>query len=156
ETEPLTRDSILTGSMTHTLDPDPWNPLTSRSDCDQLAGQLEQARGVVAKYPTVADAEAAGWHRVTDSVPGIAAHYMNFPNLRDGFVVDQPEMLLYDGTDPGSHIVGLSYYILKPGEDEPTEGFAGNNDHYHKHVGLCIKGGVVVAGSNSTPEQCAA
>jgi hypothetical protein len=156
ETQPLTRDSILTGSMTHTLDADPWNPLTSRADCDKLAGEVEQARGVVATYPTVADAEAGGWFRVTDYVPGIAAHYMKPSNLANGFVVDQPEMLLYDGTDPGSHIVGLSYYIFKPGEDEPTEGFTGNNDHYHKHVGLCIKDGAVVAGSNATEEQCAA
>jgi hypothetical protein len=156
ETQPLTRDSIITGSMTHTLDPDPWNPLTSQTDCDKLASELEQARGVVDRYPTVADAEAGGWHRVTDYVPGIAAHYMKFSNLTDGFVIDQPEMLLYDGTDPGSHIVGLSYYIFKSGEQEPTEGFTGNNDHYHKHVGLCIKDGVVVAGSNSTEEQCAA
>jgi hypothetical protein len=156
ETDPLARDSILTGSMTHTLDPDPWNPLTSEADCGKLAGELEQARAVVARYPTVADAEAGGWRRVTDYVPGIAAHYMKFTNLADGFVVDQPEMLLYDGTDPGSHIVGLSYYIFKPGEEEPTEGFTGNNDHYHKHVGLCIKDGAVVAGSNATAEQCAA
>jgi hypothetical protein len=156
ETQPLQRDSILTGSMTHTLDPDPWNPLTSGTDCDKLAGELEAARGVVARYPTVADAEAGGWFRVTDYVPGIAAHYMKFSNLADGFRVDQPEMLLYDGTDPGSHIVGLSYYIFKPGEEEPTEGFTGNNDHYHKHVGLCIKNGAVVAGSNATEEQCAA
>jgi hypothetical protein len=156
EEQPLTRDSILTGSMTHTLDPDPWNPLTARADCDKLAGELEQARAVVARYPTVADAEAGGWFRVTDYVPGIAAHYMKFSNLADGFVVDQPEMLLYDGTDPGSHIVGLSYYIFKPGDQEPAEGFTGNNDHYHKHVGLCIKGGQVVAGSSATEEQCAA
>ena len=44
-------------------------------------------------------------------------------------------MLLYDGDGPTAGIVGLSYYIMKDGDDEPTEGFTGDNDHYHRHVG---------------------
>ena len=51
-------------------------------------------------------------------------------------------MLLYDGTGADAHMVGLSYYIIKEGEAEPTDGFGGNNDHYHRHVGLCVKGAV--------------
>jgi hypothetical protein len=65
-------------------------------------------------------------------------------------------MLLYDGTNADSAIVGLSYYILSPGEEEPTEGFTGDNDHYHRHIGLCFRDGVVVGGSNTTAEECAA
>jgi hypothetical protein len=156
EAQPVMRDGILSGGLTHTLDPEPWNPLTDTAQCDELAQQLDVAKGVAARYPTVADAEAAGWHKVTGYLPGIAAHYMNFANLRDGFVVDQPEMLLYDGTQPDSHVVGLSYYILQAGDTEPTAGFAGDNDHYHKHLGLCLRDGVVVAGSTSTDAECAA
>jgi hypothetical protein len=150
------RDTILNGTMTHSLDPEPWNPLTDPAQCAKLANELERARTVIETYPTVADGEAAGWRRIAPYVPGIAAHYIKTSNLTDGFNVDQPEMLLYDGTDPGSHIVGLSYYIFKPGDEEPTEGFTGDNDHYHRHFGLCLRNGQVVGGNNTSPEECAA
>jgi hypothetical protein len=153
---PVNKGGILSGGLTHTLAPDHWNPLTKSKDCQALGKQLDEARAVAAKYPTVKDAEAAGYRKVTNYLPGIAAHYMNFDYLRDGFVLEHPEMLLYDGTEPTSHMVGLSYYIIKSGDTEPTEGFVGNNDHYHQHIGLCLKDGVVQSGSNTTDAQCAA
>jgi hypothetical protein len=148
------REGILTGGLTHTLDPDPWNPITDPDECEALAGELQRAKEVAASYPTVADAEAAGYRKVTNYFPGIAAHYMKFANLEDGFVLEEPEMLLYDGTNPTSGIVGLSYYIVQPGDEEPADGFTGDNDHYHRHVGLCIKDGVVAAGSNTSEDEC--
>ena len=154
EDRPVLRDGILTGSLTHTLDPDPWNPLTDPDECAALADELARAKAVAAAHPTAADAEAAGYRKVTTYYPGIAAHYMNFDLLRDGFVLEQPEMLLYDGDGPEANVVGLSYYILKEGDDEPAEGFTGDNDHYHRHVGLCIRDGVVAAGSNTSDEEC--
>ncbi|HET9612144.1 MAG TPA: hypothetical protein VFP06_21195 [Acidimicrobiales bacterium] len=154
EDRPVLRDGILTGSLTHTLDPDPWNPITDSDECAALADELARAKAVAAAHPTAADAEAAGYRKVTTYYPGIAAHYMNFDLLRDGFVLEQPEMLLYDGDGPEANVVGLSYYILKEGDDEPTEGFTGDNDHYHRHVGLCIRDGVVAAGSNTSDDEC--
>jgi hypothetical protein len=156
EERPGLRDGILSGGLTHTLEPDHWNPITDPDECATLADELQRAKDVAAAHPTVADAEAAGYRMITGYLPGIAAHYINFDNLADGFVLEKPEMLLYDGTNPDSAIVGLSYYILSPGEDEPTEGFTGDNDHYHRHIGLCFRDGVVVGGSNTTEEECAA
>src|SRR5690606_15361003 len=138
EERPVMRDGILSGALTHTLEPDPWNPLTDPEECAALADELRRAKEVAAAHPTAADAEAAGYRKVTGYYPGIAAHYMNFELLRDGFVVDQPEMLLYDGDGPDANIVGLSYYVIHEGDEEPTEGFTGDNDHYHRHVGLCF------------------
>lgn len=154
EGRPLMRDGILSGGLTHTLDPDPWNPMTDADECADLADELTRAKEVAATYPTVADAEAAGYRKVTTYYPGIAAHYMNFEHLQDGFVLEEPEMLLYDGDGPTAGVVGLSYYILKEGDEEPAEGFTGDNDHYHRHVGLCFRDGVVAAGSNASEEEC--
>lgn len=154
EQRPVFRDGILSGGLTHTLEPDPWNPMTDPDTCAALADELQQAKEVAAAYPTIADAEAAGYRKVTTYYPGIAAHYMNFEHLQDGFALDEPEMLLYDGDGPTASVVGLSYYILKQGDEEPTEGFTGDNDHYHRHVGLCIKDGVVAAGSTTSEEDC--
>ncbi len=156
EERPGLREGILGGSLTHTLEPDPWNPLTDPDECAALADELTRAKAIAAAHPTVADAEAAGYVKVTSYLPGIAAHYIKFDNLSDGFVLEEPEMLLYDGDGPDSRIVGLSYYIIKDGEDEPTDGFTGNNDHYHRHVGLCFRDGVVVGGSNTSQADCEA
>jgi hypothetical protein len=65
-------------------------------------------------------------------------------------------MILYDGNGPDARVVGLSYYIMQKGDAEPTQGFTGDNDHAHRHIGLCIKDGLVVGDSTTTPEQCEA
>jgi hypothetical protein len=154
EQQPVLRDGILSGGLTHSLTPDPWIPMTDPAECETLAGELATAKEIAARYPTIADAEAAGYQKVTTYYPGIAAHYMKFDLLQDGFDLENPEMLLYDGNGQDAGMVGLSYYIMHEGDEEPTEGFTGPNDHYHRHVGLCIRDGVVAAGSNTSEAEC--
>ena len=122
----------------------------------QLADQQAHARAVAAKYPTVKDAEAAGYRMSTVFVPCIGAHYTNV-GLVGPFDVDKPSELLFDGTRPDSKIIGLSYLIFNKG-GEPV-GFAGPNDHWHQHNangGLCIssKSGIVIGAEDVTPDQC--
>jgi hypothetical protein len=138
------------------VEPQPWKAMVDPVACDRLAEELESARGVAERYPTAADATEAGWIRVTPYLPGIAAHYMNFSLVDGTFEIDKPEMLLYDGTAPESRIVGLSYYIQLPGSVQPTQGFTGDNDHYHRHIGLCVGAGGVIGDSTTTDEECAA
>lgn len=124
---------------------------------EALAAQQVLARAVAAKYPTVADAEAAGYRMSTPYVPCIGAHYTN-PGLVLGFDPSAPSELLYDGTTPSARIVGLSYLVYHP--SGPPEGFAGPNDQWHQHNfngGLCFgAGGVVIGGEALTRAQCAA
>ena len=108
---------------------------------------------MAAKYPTPAAAEAAGWRRITPYVPCIAAHYLNSWLLDGTFDPAKPEILLFDGTDPDSHLVGLSYLAFTDPENPPA-GFAGDNDPWHIHRQLCLGGGGVVGDENTTPEQC--
>lgn len=136
--------------------PQAWTALTDPAQCDALTAEIETAREVALAHPTAADATAAGWIRVTGYVPGIAAHYMNFGLVDGEFAVDEPEMLLYDGGGPDAHIAGLSYYIIHEGDAEPTQGFTGTNDHYHRHEGLCVGAGGVIGDSTTTEEDCAA
>lgn len=137
--------------------PQPWKAMVDESECQQLERELDRARAVALKYPTTADAEAGGWHLVTGFVPGIAAHYIKIPSVDGTFDIDAPEMLLYDGTEPDSSIVGLSYYIVHAADSEPTQGFTGANDHFHRHVGLCFSDtGVVIGDSSLSEEECAA
>jgi hypothetical protein len=155
ESNPVQRDGVLSGGLTHTLAPDPWIPMTDPAECDQLAGELRRAQQVAARFPTAADALAAGYRKITNYYPGIAAHYIHEDYVDGEFELTRPEMLLYDGDGRRAGMVGLSYLLQKEGDEEPTAGFTGPNDHYHRHVGLCFRNGVVVAGSNSTEEECA-
>ena len=137
--------------------PQPWVAMVDQDQCVTLSKELELARTTALAYPTAADAMAAGWVRVTNYVPGIAAHYMNFGLVDGTFTIDEPEMILYDGDDPDARVVGLSYYMIHAGEAEPSQGFTGANDHFHRHVGLCTKPGAGVIGdSTTTAEQCRA
>jgi len=132
--------------------PVPWTPLdeTTRTT---LAGQVAQANAVTLAYPTVAAAEAGGYRRITPYVPCIAAHYLNSGILDGTFDPAHPEILLFDGTDPDSQIVGLSYLAFT-GPDTPPEGFAGGNDPWHVHRQLCLGGGGVLGDENATEEDC--
>jgi hypothetical protein len=123
---------------------------------DKFRKQMTASDEVVAKYPTAADAEAAGYHAITPYVPCIAAHFLKQSALGNGFDPTEPEILLYDGTDPKSHIVGLSYLVFGDEDKAPT-GFAGEMDHWHVHRQLCIGRGIGVLGDeNTTAADCEA
>ncbi|HET9728353.1 MAG TPA: hypothetical protein VFR41_02980 [Acidimicrobiia bacterium] len=144
ESEHGERGMVVQASLTH----------MQRS---QLESQMEAARQVALRYPTVKEAVAAGYHESTVYVPCIGAHYTNFGLVTAPFDPAKPSELLYDGTSPDSKIVGLSYLLFHPGGAPP--GFAGPNDHWHQHNangGLCLKGGLVVGSEALTREQCAA
>jgi hypothetical protein len=131
------------------------SPLTP-AEQSTLNAQLGAAAQVAKRYPTVKDAEAAGYAMSTVYVPCIGAHYTNI-SLVTTFDPAHPSELLYTGTSPDSKIVGLSYLVYHP--NGPPPGFAGANDRWHQHNangGLCMKGSVVVAGEESTRQQCAA
>jgi hypothetical protein len=118
--------------------------------------QLGQAAQVARQFPTVRDAEHAGYAMSTPYVPCIGAHYTNV-GLAASFDPAKPSELLYAGTTPDARIVGLSYLVWHHGG--PPPGFAGPNDRWHQHNangGLCLKGGLVVGGEETTRADCAA
>lgn len=119
-----------------------------------LAAQLVAARSVAMKYPTVADATAAGYHLVGGGFgPGSGAHYIG--GFSAGFDPSHPLALIYDGISPTSPMVGLMYYSMGA---LPPDGFAGPNDHWHRHSGVCLgNGGDVLfpPDSDVTAAQCA-
>ena len=130
-------------------------PLT-KAEQRALEAQMAAAKNVTRLYPTVKDAEAAGYSMSTPYVPCIGAHYTNI-SLVKAFDPQKPSELLYSGTTPDAKILGLSYLVYHT--NGPPPGFAGPNDRWHQHNsngGLCLKGSVVIAGEESTRQQCAA
>jgi hypothetical protein len=131
----------------------------------KLAAQLTLARQVALKYPTVADALRAHMYLAGGFAPGSGAHYMWMPGIAQGIQPDgeinplYPASFIYDGTSPTSRIAGLMYISLLA---NPPEGFAGPNDHWHRHFNLCVQygsGGITTpfpADADITRAQCEA
>jgi hypothetical protein len=149
-------DGVKAQDVAHETQPDqPLDPATR----DQLALQLVAARQAALRYPTVADAEKAGYHLVGGGFgPGAGAHYIHFGGgIFGGFDPANPPTLIYSGINPTSQIVGLMYLGTGANGQAP-EGFAGPNDHWHRHSGVCTKGLDVIfpPDSDVTQAQCTA
>jgi len=121
-----------------------------------LTRQLDTARTVAMRYPTVAAATAAGYFLVGGGFgPGSGAHYINVHGYGSAFDPAHPLALVYDGIHPTSKIVGLMYYS---NDKTAPSGFAGPNDRWHRHSGVCIgAGGSVIfpPDSDVTARKCA-
>ena len=119
----------------------------------ELQAQVTEANAAVARYPTVADAKAAGYTQVSGYVPCIGAHFINGAAMQDGFDPAVPEVVLYGGIEDDAPVVGLSYMVNQ--EEEP-EGFAGDTDVWHVHDTLCVgEDGGVLGPDNASDEECA-
>jgi len=134
----------------------PLDPLTRAA----LRDQLMRARAVALRYPTVATATAAGYVLAGGFAPGSGAHYVGAGVFAGagGIDIERPAALIYDGTNRGSRIVGLLYG--SSGSEAP-EGFAGPNDHWHRHSNVCVRPGVgrvdvpFPADADVTEQRCA-
>jgi hypothetical protein len=149
---------------THTANADqvaeqqPDQPLDAATRAT-LAEQLTAARDGALRFPTAGDAAANGYFLAGGFAPGSGAHYVSFGAAGSGqFDPSRPDTLVYAGTDPSSPIVGAMYTSL--GNDAPPEGFAGPNDHWHRHFNVCVRygGGQIEvpfpADRDVTAEQC--
>jgi len=132
--------SALSNGHHHVIGPEAPLDAATRA---QLTHQIAATQQVAQQLPTVAAAEAAGYHRAGPYSPGLGAHYirpsgegLNFDGVMDDADLGAPLAIIYDGTNPDSPIAGFMYYSMS--KDEP-QGFAGPNDHWHYHTNTCIK-----------------
>ena len=160
---PQTAGGTAHGTQTaeHSHNPDqlaelqPDKPLDAETRAT-LAEQLTAARAAALRYPTVADAEQAGYARRGGFVPGAGAHYQKGGGS-GAFDAAAPQFLIFDGISPTSRVVGLMYMSFS---GVLPEGFAGPNDHWHRHTNVCIKyvnGALDIplpADRDSTATQC--
>ncbi len=143
----------------------PDRPLTPAQQ-KQLALQLAVARATALKFPTVSAITKAGYILAGEFTPGAGAHYVSITGaskayLYRGTQVDPTEPLSYifEGSAPTSKIVGLMYASFAT---QPPAGFAGPNDHWHRHTNLCVtfaKGAIGIPyppDSDVTKAQCSA
>jgi len=127
-----------------------------------LAHQMVIAQQTVMRYPTLADAYAAGLHRAGPFSPGLGLHmiapanftYASTASVMTDAQIEHPLAWIYGGTHPNSPVVGLFYMSFTPSPG----GFAGPNDVWHIHKNICLRGSDAPLGAdgNVTQAQCAA
>ena len=118
-----------------------------------LSQQLSQTSKLVAKYPTIAAAEAAGYRRAGPFSPGLGTHFvgMGSRNMADDVLqgIDGPlyPALIYDGVTPDAPLAGFMYTSMNGGTGREPQGFVGPNDHWHYHTRVCLvyRNGVIEA-----------
>lgn len=129
-------------------------------DRAELAAQLLEVRDVALRYPTYADALAAGYVPTTPYAPGLGAHLGKPEDAQppdEPLDLQRPQSYLYDGTDPDSRVVAVMY--VKIGNEEMPEGFAGPLDIWNGVDGQCLAKGTTDAAfpakESVTEEECA-
>jgi hypothetical protein len=144
--------SRIENGMKHNTTPDVPLALIPAETRALLLRQLALTSEVTRKFPTVKDAEAAGYRRAGPFLPGLGTHYVGGRTNRTGMLTDadilSPSTIIFDGASPDSPIAGFMYISVAAGPSarEP-EGFAGPNDRWHYHVGICL-----TPGSNGVTE----
>jgi len=130
--------SLLSNGHHHAIT---WHDLDAVTQAE-LDRQLDLTRQAAARFPTLADAAAAGYRPAGPYGPGAGIHYIGGSGgtvTADGSLTDSallnPGTLLYDGTGPDAKLAGLMYSVNTA--VEPV-GFVGTNDVWHDHTGLCI------------------
>ena len=104
----------------------------------QFGQQLVNAREAALKFPTLADARAAGWILVGGYVTGAGQMLMDpNGNSRDQvFDPAVPQGLLYASSIDSAPIVGVQYNAWTSDGSTPV-GFIGQDMLWHMHTGTC-------------------
>ena len=129
------------GSHDHDAAGEPADEVTlSPEESGALAAQLAATAPLIAAYPTIADAKAAGYTQSGPFSPGLGIHYSPPAMTLNGDGDMDPEdlaggMLIYDGIEDDAPLAGFMFMAY---QDEPPEGFVGDLDLWHSHSAVCI------------------
>jgi len=146
--------------------------LLSWQDCLDVSEQFATAIEWAMQWPTVADAEADGFHMAVDYVEGMGTHHVRlgdfsmdsdfdpldpeFPDTRmdEDFDFGKPEFLMYASSAQDAELVGFAWYVRTDSENPPA-GFPGDNDWWHVHDVLCFtNSSFQTIGEDISDEQC--
>jgi len=124
----------------------------SPTDRTTFDAQLEAARAAATHFRTTEDATAAGYVQSATQIPGVGTHWVNWELIDRPFDPARPAMLLFDQSPlHETRLAGFSYWVRSV--DQP-EGFAGPNDVWHRHSGLCFVNGWNVRENVPAKDQC--
>ncbi|HEY7628710.1 MAG TPA: hypothetical protein VH761_16685, partial [Ilumatobacteraceae bacterium] len=114
--------------------------------------ELAAAQQAIDSRDTLSEATALGYVRAAAPAGGIGTHWVLWSQIAKPFDPARPSMLLFDERKDPAVLVGYSYALQTPTR---PEGFAGGNDHWHQHIGLCVSAtGWVVREQTASRERC--
>jgi len=134
----------------HVFGPVPSAEL-SPADAGRFAQQWAAAMATVPSIDTTAKAAAVGYVLSSTPAPGVGVHWVNWQLVSQPFDPAHPSMLLFTNKQGIDHLVGFSYWVQST---YPPDGFAGSNDQWHTHAGLCVVNGWVEREEVPAPADC--
>lgn len=126
----------------------------SLSTADQVRfdTQLGAATDAAARFSTTEAAAAAGYVQSSTQLPGIGTHWVKWSLVDAEFDPAQPSMLLFDQSSlHETRLAGLSYWVR---DADVPDGFAGPNDHWHQHSGMCFEDSWLIREGVSSASEC--
>jgi hypothetical protein len=134
-----------------------WGPIeevaVDAATTAALEAQWATAVDAAASFATPEDAAAAGYQKAAAEAPGVGAHYVRWDLVDAPFDPARPSMLLFDeSTQRPTRLAGFSYWLRSV--DGPPEGFAGPNDQWHMHLGMCFSNGFLIAEGVTEAAAC--
>jgi hypothetical protein len=133
--------------------PAPQSALSS-GDQTALVSELACAQRTAEALSTPEAASAAGYVQASSFVAGVGEHWIDWRAVGKPFDPARPSMLLFGVVRHGQppELVGLSYWV---GSATVPDGFAGSNDQWHQHSGLCFQNGWLASqGPFATKDGC--
>lgn len=131
------------------------DPVTALAPGDRrlLDQQLDCARRAAKGLVTPEQALAAGYVQGSTLTLGVGDHWIDWTAVGRPFDPAHPAMLLFASRryDAPEELVGFSYWV---GSSGPPAGFAGPDDHWHRHVGLCFEDGWLTRQSVTKKADC--
>jgi hypothetical protein len=112
----------------------PEQPLGG-ADAELFARQWAAAVAASAELATPELARDAGYAQVSPQQRGVGTHWINWTLVEAPFDPARPSMLFDQTPRQPAHLIGFSYWVRSPSE---PAGFAGPNDAWHSHLGLCF------------------
>ena len=118
---------------------EPAQDLTPQESGD-LDAQIGVATAARTRFDTVAEAEALGYVQGSGVSDGSGAHWIKWTLVDRPFDIENPSMLLFDELKRGEpmELIAYSYWVAS---EHAPEGFAGETDEWHTHLGMCFEGG---------------
>ena len=114
--------------------------------------QWATATGSIHKYDTIAEVEAAGYVLASGNSDGAGVHYVKWSIVGEPFDPAEPSMLLFEELVRGEEmeLIAYSYWVSSDG---PPKGFLGEEDSWHRHLGVCFVNGYI-KDENVLSSQC--
>ena len=102
--------------------------------------QLAVAAGAVPRLDTLEEVKAEGYAQGSGVTDGSGAHWIKWSLVDRPFDPANPSMLLFDELERGKgpELIAFSYWVAST---EAPEGFAGDTDQWHRHLGVCFENG---------------